>query len=85
MKIKIEDTQVEVVARDGYKNTFNYGSLHIDEAGFQAVDNIVEATSKHIASDEEVFVESVQNNVAAKMIGRKIEDKIKREVSFIYI
>lgn len=85
MKIKVTDSQIFAVNRAGKETNFNYGSSHVDEAGFQAVDNLTEALVKDIAEDEEVFVESKENDVAAKMISRKMEDKIKRSVTLISV
>lgn len=83
MKIKVTNDKIFAVNRAGKEVNFNYGSSHIDEIGFQAVDNLIDAVTKDIDTDEEVFVESEENSVAAKMISRKIEDKIKRSVTSI--
>lgn len=83
MKIKVEENEIKVVGRGGYNHIFNYGYLSIDETGFQAVDNVTETLIKHVEADEDVFVESNGDVVAAKMIQRKMEDKIKREVTLI--
>jgi hypothetical protein len=85
MKIKVTDSQIFAINRSGKENTFNYGSTHIDEAGFQAVDNFVEGITKNIEQGEEVFVEARESDVAAKMISRKIEDKINRSVTLITV
>jgi hypothetical protein len=85
MKIKVTDSQIFAVNRAGKESVFNYGSTQIDEVGFQAVDNLIDALVKDIAEDEEVFVESKENDVAAKMISRKMEDKIKRSVTLISV
>lgn len=83
MKIKVTDNQIFVTSKSEGEKIFNYGSVHIDEVGFQAVDNLVDAVIKNVGVDEDVFIEARESDIAAKMIARKIEDKIKRSVTLV--
>lgn len=87
MKITLSDNKILAAKKDDKtgKETeyvFNLGGKDIEEHGFQVVDHLVENIIVNLSPKEEVFVENVSNSsvLPARMLARKLEDKIKREV-----
>lgn len=84
--MKIFINQNNIVCQDDIKSetvlTLNVGALDISNIGTSLVDNIVLDIINYINNKESVFVIS-NENIESKMIARKIEDRIKREVSYI--
>lgn len=80
MLITITDKNIKAQNKECCEVDICYGSDVIGKIGFQAVDNAVEKIIP-IIKKEEVFIDG--KGVEAKMIARKIEDKIKRDVIFI--
>ena len=78
MKIKLSEDKVEYINNKGEVNFVNLGSNDIKNKTFESVDIIVMNIIEHIASDEEVTI--TPSTLESKMIARKIEDRIKREV-----
>jgi ribose 5-phosphate isomerase RpiB len=80
MRIIITENKIDIHNRDKKTVTVDYGTEDIARVGFSAVDYAVEQALKIRDNDEGVMVEGT--GVEAKMIARKIEDKIRSEVAF---
>lgn len=82
MKIIIKEQNIQCLS-DNNQNVLDLkiGIKEISHTGTTLVDHIVLDILNHIKKDETVFVFS-DGSLEAKMIGRKIEDKIKKEVIY---
>ncbi len=78
MTIKVEKNSTHILLKDKTEKVLVLGYEEIRLHGFQVVDHIVEDVITKLEKLEEVFVSG--DTLEAKMIARKIEDKIKREV-----
>ncbi|MDQ5957463.1 MAG: hypothetical protein QG614_438 [Patescibacteria group bacterium] len=81
MKIKLYKNKTYIVNRDNEEYTFNLGEKDIQEHGFQVVDHLVESILQYLKNKEEIFVEGT--GLQSRMIGRKLEDKVKRDIVYI--
>lgn len=88
MKININQNNIKYIIKnkDGVEEEreINLGFQDIHEHGFQVVDHIISKIHKEMRDREVRESESVTvygDNIESKMIARKLEDKIKREVS----
>lgn len=81
MKVTLKKNSTTMICRAGKEYNFSLGEKEIQDHGFQVVDYLVENIVCHMCKGEEIFVEG--NSLQATMIGRKLEDKIKRDVVFI--
>ncbi len=87
MKININQNNIKYIIKnkDGVEEEreINLGFEDIHEHGFQVVDHITDNIYKDMRDGEVRESESVTvygDNIEAKMVARKLEDKIKREV-----
>ena len=78
MRILVENNSIKLSLKNNKEKVLNLGTLDIRKHGFQVVDHIVDQVIASLTKGEEVFLEN--SSLEAGMIGRKIEDKIKREV-----
>ena len=78
MTIKVEKNSTHILLKDKTEKVLVLGYEEIRLHGFQVVDHIVEDAIIKLEKLEEVFMSG--DTLEAKMIARKIEDKIKREV-----
>ncbi len=80
MKIVVSKNSVNY-SNSNINETINLGVIDIQKYSFQVVDHIVEQIVPSIENYYEE-IEVIGGTLEAKMIARKIEDKIKREVNF---
>lgn len=87
MKININQNNIKYIIKnkDGVEEEreINLGFEDIHEHGFQVVDHIIDKLHKEMLDRKVGEGESVivyGDNIESKMIARKLEDKIKREV-----
>ena len=83
MKISVNENNIKYILDSGDEHRINLGYADIHNHGFQVVDHITDKLHREIADKEVGEGESVivyGDNIEAKMIARKLEDKIKREV-----
>jgi hypothetical protein len=80
MKVSVKENEV-VVDVNGASKSFKLGSNEIQEHGFQVVDHLVDEIIPSINKTEEVWI--APNTLESKMLARKIEDRIKRDVTVI--
>ncbi len=83
MKISVNENNIKYILSNGDEHRINLGFSDIHNHGFQVVDHIVDKLHREIADKETGEGEDVivyGDNIEAKMIARKLEDKIKREV-----
>ena len=83
MKISVNENNIKYIIDDMSEHRINLGFNDIHNHGFQVVDHIIdklhkEMLDKKVGESEEVTVYG--DNIEAKMIARKLEDKLKREV-----
>lgn len=82
MKINVNQNNIKYIFKnkDGVEEerSVNLGFEDIHEHGFQVVDHIIDKIYKEVEDNEIVTVYG--DNIESKMIARKLEDKIKREV-----
>lgn len=84
MKISVNENNIKYIISNGDEHRINLGFSDIHNHGFQVVDHIIdklhkEMVDRKVKEGEEVMVYG--DNIEAKMIARKLEDKIKREVN----
>ena len=82
MRIIVEKNKTKIITKDNQseaqEEVLVLGYEDIRKYGFQVVDHMTENIVPKIKTSEEVFLEG--DSLEAKMIARKIEDKIKRDV-----
>ncbi len=78
MTIEVKQNKTTILLKDKTENVLVLGYDDIRKYGFQVVDHILDQVIPNIKKDEEVFVSG--DTLEAKMVARKIEDKIKRDV-----
>lgn len=82
MRIIVEKNKTKIITKDYQgevqEEVLVLGYEDIRKYGFQVVDHMTENIVPKIKTSEEVFLEG--DSLEAKMIARKIEDKIKRDV-----
>ena len=79
MKINVNQKHIKYILIDGEEKLIDLGYEEIHNHGFQAVDHIIDMLIPQIKDDEKVEV--FGENIESKMIARKLEDKIRREVN----
>jgi hypothetical protein len=80
MQIKIFDNKIELL-NNNLSEILDIGINHIDEHGIQVVDHVVDLIITKIPHDKVVQVFGM--GIPAKMISRKLEDRLKKEVQFV--
>lgn len=81
MRITIHKNNTTITTNNKKEYIFNLGEKEIQNHGFQVIDHLVENIIPELEKGEEVFV--VGETLESKMLSRKIEDKIKREVILV--
>ena len=79
MKVTVNTNKTTITPESGMPRELVLGEQDIREHGFQVVDYIVEQIVPTISGGEQVTV--MGDSLEAGMIARKLEDKIKRDVS----
>lgn len=81
--MRIIVTDESIVATNNKKESVqvDYGATSIGKFGFQCVDYAIEKIYPLVQKGEEVFIEG--NGIESKMIARKMEDKLRREVTLV--
>jgi hypothetical protein len=78
MKINVNQNNIKYILNDNATKSIDLGYEDIHNHGFQVVDHILDILIPEINDKDVVTVYG--ENIESKMIARKIEDKIKREV-----
>ncbi len=79
VEIKILKNTIELYKNDSLYKSINLGTEDISKFGFQVVDHIVEELVLDIEGETQIKISD--ENIEARMITRKLEDKLKIEIA----
>jgi activator of 2-hydroxyglutaryl-CoA dehydratase len=79
MKININQNNIKYILDNGEEREIRMGYEDIHNHSFQVVDHIIDKLYHQVNKTEIIIVYG--DNIESKMIVRKLEDKLKREVT----
>jgi hypothetical protein len=80
ISITVKEDKIVVILEDGKEEVVNMGADFIREHGFAVVDEIVDNINLNIKNSD-VIVRG--KFLEAKMVARKLEDRMQREVRYL--